>query len=119
VLTIRERHALRNDNTVQHATTTYLLEARWPGRRPKTIDAEVRLDGQLYLLTGDQELRYRPPAARPAPVPSPARPRTRRRAGILPAPDHPWRQFERVQRLTAFKNRTVLMSSTEDIAIGR
>jgi transposase len=118
ILTIRQQHVLRNDNTVQHETTTYLLEARWNGHRPTTIDAEVRLDGKLYLLTGDQVLRYRQLPARPVVAPPPARPPSRRRARITPAVDHPWRQFERVQRLKAFKNRTVLLGRKEDISIG-
>ena len=119
VLTIRDRHALRHDNTVQHATQTYLLETRWNGHRPKTIDAEVRLDGTLYLLTGDRVLRYRQLPGRPVVAPPPSRAPSRRRARITPAADHPWRQFERVQRLQALKNRTVLLGRKEDISIGR
>ena len=119
ILTIRQPHVLRNDNTVQHEATTYLLDERWTGRRPKTIDAEVRLDGKLYLLTGDQVLRYRQLPARPVVAPRPSRPPSRRRARITPAAEHPWRQFEYVQRLKAFKNRTVLLGTKEDISIGR
>ena len=119
VLTIRDRHALRNDNTVQHATQTYLLETRWNGHRPKTIDAEVRLDGQLYLLTGDRVLRYRQLPGRPVVAPPPSRAPSRRRARIIPSADHPWRQFERVQRLKALKNRTLLLGRKADISIGR
>ena len=119
ILAIRERHALRNDNTVQHETTTYLLHERWNGHRPMTIDAEVRLDGKLYLLTGDRVLRYRQLPARPVVTPPPSRPPSRRRARLIPTADHPWRQFERVQRLKALKNRTLLLSTKEDISIGR
>lgn len=119
ILTIRQQHVLRNDNTVQHETMTYLLDERWNGHRPKTIDAEVRLDGKLYLLTGDQALRYRQLPARPVVAPRSSRPPSRRRARITPAADHPWRQFERVQRLKALKNRTFLLGTTADISIGR
>jgi hypothetical protein len=69
ILAIRQPHVLRNDNTVQHETTTYLLHERWSGHRPKTIDAEVRLDGRLYLLAGDQLLHYRQLPARPIVAP--------------------------------------------------
>ena len=119
ILTIRQSHVLRNDNTVQHETTTYLLEERWNGHRPKTIDAEVRLDGKLYLLTGDQVLRYRQLPARPVVAPPPGRPPSHRRAHVIPAAAHPWRQYDRIQRLKAFKNRTFLLSTKEDISIGR
>lgn len=119
ILTIRQRHVLRNDNTVQHETTTYLLHERWNGHRPKTIDAEVRLNGKLYLLAGDHVLRYRRLPARPCVAPPPSRPPSRRRARIIPAADHPWRPFDRVQRLKDLKNRTLLLSTKDDISIGR
>ena len=119
VLTIRDQHVLRNDNTVQHETKTYLLEARWNGHRPTTIDTEVRLNGKLYLLASDQVLRYRQLPGRPVVVPPPSRPPSRRRARILPAADHPWRQYDRVQRLQALKNRTFLLGRKDDISIGR
>jgi hypothetical protein len=122
VLAIRQRHALRNDNTIQHETTTYLLDERWNGHRPTTIDAEVRLDGKLYLLDGDRLLRYRQLPARPLVSPPLHRPPSRRRVRVIPAADHPWRQFERVQRLKALKalkNRTFLLGTKEDISIGR
>ena len=108
ILAIRERHALRHDNTLQHATKTYLLEERWHGHRPTTLHAEERLDGKLYLLEGDRPLRYREVHERPRAVVAPKRPPSHRRVRIIPAADHPWRQFERVQRLKALKNRTLL-----------
>ncbi|MBI4342876.1 MAG: ISNCY family transposase [Candidatus Omnitrophica bacterium] len=119
ILAIRHPHVLRNDNTVQHETATYLVQERWNGHRPKTIEAEVRLDGKLHLLAGNQVLHYRQLPARPVVTPPPSRPPSRRRARTIPAADHPWRQFERVQRLTALKNRTFLLGTNEDISIGR
>jgi len=119
VLTIRQRHVLRNDNTVQHETQTYLLDEHWTGHRPQTIEAEVRLDGKLYLLAGDQVLRYRQLPARPHVALPPSRPPSRRRARIIPAATHPWRQYDGVQRLQAVKNRTVLLGTKADISIGR
>ena len=108
LLAIRTRHALRNDNTLQHETKTYLLEERWKGHRPTTIQAEVRLDGRLDLMDGDRRLRYREVQERPRAVLPVRRPPSRRRARLIPPADHPWRQFERVQRLKALKNRTLL-----------
>jgi len=119
ILAMRETHALRNDNTVQHQTKTYLLHDRWNGHRPKTIQAEVRLNGKLYLLDGDRPLRYRGVAERPRRAPAPPRPPHGSQRRRTPAPDHPWRQFDYVQRLNQFKHRTLLTSRTEDISIGR
>lgn len=116
ILAIRARHALRNDNTVQHETKTYLLDERWNGHRPTTIQAEVRLDGKLYLLEGDRVLRYHEVQERPRRVLPPRRPPSRRRARIVPPADHPWRQFERVQRLKLLKNRTLLSWRKPDIS---
>lgn len=118
VLAIRHRHVLRNDNTVQHETKTYLLQRRWHGPRPTTVDAEIRLDGRLSLWAGEERLRARRLPARP--LPPPPRVRLHPRGGArLPAADHPWRQYDRVQRLAALKHRTVLLSRKEDISIGR
>jgi hypothetical protein len=117
ILAIREQHALRNDNTVQHETKTYLLRESWNGHRPTTIQAERRLNGKLYLLDEERVLRYREVQERPLALPPPhARPSGSQRRRT-PAPDHPWRQFERVQRLKAFKNRTVLSWQNPDISI--
>lgn len=116
ILAIRARHALRNDNTVQHETQTYLLEERWNGHRPHAIQAEVRLDGTLYLMDGDRRLRYREVHERPRAVLPMWRPPSHRRARIIPPADHPWRQFDRVQRLKELKNRTVLSWRNPDIS---
>ena len=115
ILAIRERHALRNDNTLQHETKTYLLEERWNGHRPTTIQAEVRLDGKLYLLDGERVLRHRQVQERPL-VPPPRRRPTGSQRRRTPAPHHPWRQFDRVQRLKALKDRTVLSWGNPDIS---
>lgn len=116
ILAIRERHALRNDNTLQHARKTYLLTERWNGHRPTTIQAEVRLDGKLYLLDGDRRLRYREVHERPRAVVPPQRLPSRRRARIIPPAEHPWRQYDQVQRLKALQNRTFLSWSKPDIS---
>lgn len=112
-LTIRQPRGLRADNTIQHAGQTYLLETRWNGQRPTTIQTEVRLDGQLYLVAGDRPLRYRAVAQRPVAMPRPASPPRGRQRRRIPPPDHPWRRF------ALSKNRTFLTSTKADISIGR
>lgn len=112
-LTIRQPRGLRADNTIQHAGQTYLLETRWNGHRPTTIQTEVRLDGQLYLVDGDRLLRYRAVAPRPVAAPRPASPPRGRQRRRIPPPDHPWRRF------VLSKNTTVLLGRKEDISIGR
>jgi len=110
-LTIRQPRTLRADHTIQHGGQTYLLETPWPGPRPATIQTEVRLDGQLYLVAGDRPLRYRAVTRTPSVRrPTPPRGRQRRR---IPPPDHPWRHF------ALAKNRTFLSGTKADISIGR
>ena len=112
-LTIRQPRGLRADNTIQHEGQTYLLETRWHGQRPTTIQTEVRLDGKLYLVDGDRPLGYRAVAQRPRVAPQPATPPQGRQRRRLPPPDHPWRRF------ALSKNTTVLLGRKEDISIGR
>lgn len=90
ILSIRKKRTLRNDSTVSHNKRLYLLENRWNGKQPKEIWAEERLDGKLYFLGQNQELRYREIKERPAAIhPAPSFPRR----PPLPGPDHPWRNF--------------------------
>ncbi|MBI3331074.1 MAG: ISNCY family transposase [Candidatus Omnitrophica bacterium] len=118
VLAIRQRHALRNDNTVQHGGQTYLLHERWHGHRPQTIDAEVRLTGKLYLLHGERVLRYQHVEVRPrAVLPVHRMPQGRQRRRT-PAPDHPWRRWT-FSPAALVKNRTFLLGRKDDISIGR
>ena len=112
VLTIRQARTLRADNTVQHAAATYLLDERWPHRRPTTLQVERRLNGRLYLLDGARVLRYHAVATRPPTVLTPRPPQGSQRRRT-PTADHPWRHFSFSQ------NRTVLLSQKEDISIGR
>lgn len=117
-LTIRTVHALRRDNTVQHAGQTYLLEARWAGARPPTITTERHLTGHLAFRAGEQILRAHPVATRPAPPPVPA---PRRRGGARqPALDHPWRRWPLVRRTdTQAQRGTLLLSTKGDSSNGR
>jgi hypothetical protein len=112
-LTIRQPRGLRADNTIQHEGQTYLLETRWNGHRPTTIQTEVRLDGKLYLVAGDRPLRYCAVAQRPVATPRPASPPRGRQRRRIPPPDHPWRRF------ALAKNRTFLLGREDDISIGR
>lgn len=113
VLAIRATHPLRHDNTVRHATKLYLLDSRWPAQRPTSLQVEERLDGKLYLLDGARVLRYREVQERPLRLPPPRRRPSGSQRRRTPAVEHPWRQFEYVQRVRAFKrsqHRTVLTS---------
>ena len=111
-LTIRQPHPLRRDNTVQHAAGTYLLDERWPHRRPTTLQVERRLNGRLYVLDGARVLRYHQVATRPAVAPTTRPPQGSQRRRT-PRADHPWRRF------ALAKNRTFLTSTKADISIGR
>lgn len=93
ILSIQKKRFLRNDNTIRHHKKLYLLESRWNGRRPRSVQTEERLNGRLYLLDEDRELRYRQIQERPllrAPKKAlfPTKP-----PRIIPPPDHPWRKF--------------------------
>lgn len=95
ILCIRERHILRNDNTLRHDQKFYLIKHPWNGRRPKVIQVEERIDGKLYLLDGDRSLPYREIKERPRVLPQPKRKPLPRRGKRIPAPlDHPWRRFK-------------------------
>jgi hypothetical protein len=91
ILAVRATHALRPDNTLRHATKLYLIHNRWPHQRPRTLQAEERLDGRLYLLDGDRVLRYHEVPLRPTPVARPVRLPQGSQRRRLPAPTHPWR----------------------------
>ena len=112
ILAQRATHPLRADNTLRHATKLYLIDARWPGRRPTALQVEERLDGKLYLLDGNRVLRYREVQERPLLPPQRHLPRGSQRRRT-PTADHPWRQF------ALSKNRTVLTSEEGDSSIGR
>jgi len=58
VLSIQSRHFIRNDNTIRHANRFYQILRRWPGRRPKDVVVQERLDGKLYITDAGRELKY-------------------------------------------------------------
>ena len=116
ILALHTPRTLRQDNTLQYEGQWYLLTEPWRTRRPKQITVIETFDGRRFLCHDGQVLSYREitPAAPAQPTrwPSPSR----HRAVVIPKADHPWRQFERVQRLKALKNRTFLSGRTEDIS---
>ena len=99
-LSIKTRHALRNDNTIRHQNQFYQLLNRWSGRRPKEVVVQERLDGKRYITYEGRELGYRriqePPQRFSILKPKPPRARRPR----LPAMTHPYkkRSFENYQR---------------------
>ena len=113
-LALHTRRTLRQDNTLRYAGTWYRLTQPWRTRRPTQITVIETFDGQRLLEHDGQVLAYQkiPP---PVPAPAPRWP-SRHRAVVTPTADHPWRQFDAVQRLKQFKKRTVLSGTREDIS---
>lgn len=58
VLSLRETHYLRNDNTVRHGGKLYQIKDHFFRRRPREIVAQERLNGKLHLLDGNRLLCY-------------------------------------------------------------
>jgi len=93
IFSVQKRRLLRNDNTIRHNKKLYLIETPWNGRRPRRIQTEERLNGRLYLLDEDRELRYREIRERPL-LPAPMKaPFPHKPPRIIPPSDHPWRKF--------------------------
>ena len=115
-LALHTVRTLRQDNTLQYEGKWYRLTEPWRTRRPKQITVVDTFDGQRIFCHEDHPVRYRaitpavpvPPTRWPAP--------SRHRAVVIPNADHPWRQFDRVQRLKQLNNRTGLSGTTEDIS---
>lgn len=116
ILAVRHTHPLRNDNTVRHGKQWYLVQGRWNGRRPNTLQAEERLDGKLYLMDGDRPLRYREVLERPRASQPPHRSPSGWQRRLPPPPDHPWRRFPAIQHR---RKGTFLLSGKGDISNGR
>ncbi len=115
MLAQRETHALRRDNTLRHATQLYLVQQRWVGRRPQTLQVEERVDGKRYVLDGDRVLRYREVQERPLALPRPRRRPSGSQRRRTPAPDHPWRT-RWLAPTTHPQNRTILSCEQADIS---
>lgn len=97
VLSIQTERTLRKDNTVRHEKRIYLLNERWRGARPAQVTMQERLDGELYIVEGDRELKYREVKessriVEPIRKQAPGKPWT-------PKEDHPWKANGSWQRL--------------------
>lgn len=105
VLSIQTQHVLRNDNTIRHENKFYQILGEWNGHRPREVTIQERIDGELYMVDGQRELKYRQVIEPP-----------RRELGIQkkaprlckppkPGPEHPLKRlsFERYLQLKALK----------------
>ena len=119
IFCVRKERALCNDNTLQHEGKIYLLKDRWINSRPKTIQTELRLNGKLYLLNNDRMLRYQEIPKRPQKPRLTRRPPQGSQRRHMPKQDHPWKQYDQINRLKQLRNRTFLTSIKQDISIGR
>lgn len=92
ILSIQEKRAVRNDNTIRHDNKFYQLLGRWNGRKPKEVMVEERPDGKLYITDKGKVLRYRAieEPLRQARVKQKVLKRPKVIA--IPAPNHPWRE---------------------------
>lgn len=92
-LSIRKERVLRNDNTIRHEGKLYQIKDRFPGRRPRKIVVEERINGKLFLKEGDRSLCYQliPERRKETPKPElevkpPPRP-----TWHPPKANHPWK----------------------------
>ena len=116
ILALHTPRTLRQDHTLQYEGRWDLLTEPWRTRRPTQLTVIETVEGHRFLCHEGQVLGAR--EITPAPRAQPTRwsAPSRHRAVVLPRADHPWRQFERVQRLTALNNRTVLSWHNPDIS---
>lgn len=100
VLSIQTKRFVREDNTIRHANQFYQILNQWPGRRPKHIMVQERLNGRLYLVHQSRELKYRQIQEPPQQFPIPKRKPCKARRSLAPPMTHPFkrRSFESYQR---------------------
>ena len=67
--------------------------------KPKKIVVEERLDGKMYLMDGDQELKYQAIQERCKQTPKKKVLSSRKR--FIPSVDHPWRKWKVVFKKAA------------------
>ncbi len=58
ILSIQTHHFLRRDNTIRHQNQFYQILSPWPGKKPKEVMIEERLDGKFYITHKGHELKY-------------------------------------------------------------
>lgn len=127
ILCVKEPRVVANDGTIQ--VNGHFLQLRPSPRTPlakKRVTITRSPQGRLHVLYAGQTFPYRVLPVRPR-APAQSTPRgivpLRVRRDPRPAPDHPWRQFEYVQRLKQFhlkpykpKKRTFLSWRKPDIS---
>lgn len=111
ILSIQTRHVLRNDATIRHENKFYQILEDWNGHRPKEVTIQERLDGKLYLVDGQRELRYREIVEPPRRGPEIQRKAPKLCKPPHPGPDHPLKRasFERYLRRQAVKEAKRVM----------
>jgi transposase len=88
ILCIRTPHPVRNDYTIVHQGQLYQILNR---DVPKWVDVEDRVDGRMYITSGQRRLDYKPINRRPPAQQPPKPPKTRREAW-KPGKEHPWKK---------------------------
>lgn len=90
ILSIQISRALRNDNTIRHENDFYQILTHWNGHRPKEVMVQERMDGKLYVMSGDHELQYR---ELKEPLRQFVSPKMHKKSRTLwhPPVHHPWR----------------------------
>lgn len=58
ILSIQTKHVLRNDNTIRHENRFYQITEKLQSAI-KEVTVEEHLDGKLYIVNGERELKYR------------------------------------------------------------
>lgn len=111
ILSIRHPRVLRNDNTIRHENKFYQILEDWNGHRPKEVTIQERLDGKLYLVDGQRELRYREIVEPPRRGPEIQRKAPKLCKPPVPGPDHPLKRasFQRYLRRQALKEAKRVM----------
>ena len=100
ILSIQTKRFLREDNTIRHTNQFYQILSRWPGRRPKEVTVQERLNGMLYLVHEGRELKYHPIQAPPKRFSIHKKKPSNARRPQAPPMTHPFkrRSFENYQR---------------------
>jgi len=105
ILSIRHEHVLRNDNTIRHDNKFYQILEDWNGHRPKEVTVQERIDGRLYVVEGQRELKYREVIEPPRRHLEIKKQVPKHHKPPVPGPDHPLKRtsFERYLRRQAMK----------------
>jgi len=100
VLSIQTKRALRKDNTVHHEKRIYLLVEKWNGLRPAQVMIQERLDGKLYIVAEERELKYREVQEAPRVTDQAEKPTAVKYTKPLsPKMEHPWKARSYQQKM--------------------